>query len=127
MGWWMLNSLVPGDVLVTQHSRFEELCMAHMLGGCPHGKLRYECAVCAGCEHGKAKHLCAACNSCPHGRFTKHVIQLKMPFEVKLMPVRIYLAGLDFVSETSLDNLSQNDFMLCNLCFMFMFFFAVSP
>jgi uncharacterized Fe-S cluster-containing protein len=31
--------------------------------GCPHGKLKKNCAACSPCAHGKVKRNCAACKA----------------------------------------------------------------
>ena len=35
---------------------------------CPHGRDKYQCAVCTPCPHGKVKGSCAECTPCPHGK-----------------------------------------------------------
>ena len=59
------------------HDKVRRFC-PRCVGGCPHGRLKWRCAVCTGCQHGKLKQNCAQCNGCLHG-FRKHDCSLCFP------------------------------------------------
>lgn len=59
------------------HDKVRRFC-PRCVGGCPHGRLKWRCAVCTGCQHGKLKQNCAQCNGCVHG-YRKHDCSLCFP------------------------------------------------